>query len=135
VPGGILGVMGGIALVVAVITGFLAFPAPWGFVSAIAIMVMVGIAVYVWLKFFPKTPLGRRIMASTDLHDAKATEDGLSDLLDKTGETLSDLRPAGFAMLGGRRTDVVTEGQMISKGETVKVIEVEGNRVVVAKNT
>lgn len=135
VPGGILGAIGGIALVLAIIIGFPAFPPPWGFVSAISIIVAVGIAVYIWLKFFPKTPLGKRIMASTDLHDAKATENGLPDLLDKTGEALSDLRPSGFAIIEGRRTDVVTEGEMISKGESVRVIEVEGNRVVVAKNT
>ena len=43
------------------------------------------------------------------------------------------LRPAGFAEIGGRRVDVVTRGENIESGAAVKVLEVEGNRVVVCK--
>lgn len=135
VPGGILGIIGGLALILAVVAAFPAFGAFGGIVSAVAIIVMVGVAMILWAKIFPKTSLGKKMTVSTDLRDSKATEDGLSALLDGTGETLSDLRPSGFALINGRRTDVVTEGEMISKGESVKVIEIEGNRVVVARNS
>lgn len=131
VPGGILGVMGCIALVIAIVIGFIAFPAPWGAISAVGILMLVGLAILLWLKLFPKTAIGKQVISSTDLHDSKATEEGLAELLNETGEALSDLRPSGFARINGRRTDVVTQGGMISKGKQVKVIEVEGNRVVV----
>jgi len=135
VPGGILGVMGAIALLLAVILAFPVFGPLWGMVSAVSIIVLVGVVMVLWIKIFPRTSLGKRMTVSTDLHDSKATEDGLSELLGKTGQATSELRPSGFAVIDGRRTDVVTEGEMISKGDTVKVIEVEGNRVVVAKAT
>ncbi len=138
VPGGILGVMGAIALILAVIIGFPAlspkFGPTGGLISAVSIVVLVGVVMVLWIKIFPRTSLGKRMTVSVDLHDSKATEDGLEELLNKTGETLSELRPSGFALIDGRRTDVVTEGEMISKGETVKVMEIEGNRVVVAKS-
>jgi membrane-bound ClpP family serine protease len=52
-------------------------------------------------------------------------------LLHQTGTALSHLRPSGMAMIGGRRVDVVTEGAMIDKGTPVRVVALEGLRVVV----
>lgn len=138
VPGGILGVMGAVALVLAIIVGFPAlspqFGPMGGLISAVCIVILVGVVIFLWIKIFPRTSLGKKMTVSTDLHDSKATEDGLEALQGKTGEATSDLRPSGFAIIDGRRTDVVTEGEMISKGSKVKVIEIEGNRVVVARD-
>jgi membrane-bound serine protease (ClpP class) len=53
------------------------------------------------------------------------------ELLEKTGTALTPLRPAGTAVIDGKRVDVVTEGQMIERGTPVRVIAVEGMRVVV----
>ncbi len=47
------------------------------------------------------------------------------------GRTLSQLRPAGRAMINGKRVDVVTEGSLIEADVEIIVITVEGNRVVV----
>ena len=55
------------------------------------------------------------------------------ELLGMEGVTLSLLRPAGQADIGGRRVDVVTEGEFIPKGVRVKVIKVEGFRIVVER--
>jgi membrane-bound serine protease (ClpP class) len=41
------------------------------------------------------------------------------------------LRPSGNAAIGDRRVDVVTEGTMIDKGTPIRVVAVEGSRVVV----
>lgn len=55
----------------------------------------------------------------------------LSLFAGKEGVALTPLRPAGSADIEGRRLDVVTEGEFISTGKRVKVIKVEGTRVVV----
>jgi membrane-bound serine protease (ClpP class) len=47
------------------------------------------------------------------------------------GVALSDLRPAGFARLGGARVDVVTRGEYVAAGEPVEVVADEGYRRVV----
>ncbi|MGI6450390.1 MAG: NfeD family protein [Desulfitobacteriia bacterium] len=52
----------------------------------------------------------------------------------KTGTALTLLRPAGSALIEGERVDVVTEGSFIAKGSKIKVIAVEGTRVIVAKD-
>ena len=60
-----------------------------------------------------------------------ASTEGLAALLDAAGRTLTPLRPGGVAQIAGRRVDVVTRGEFVEAGTAVKVIEVEGNRVVV----
>jgi membrane-bound serine protease (ClpP class) len=49
------------------------------------------------------------------------------------GVALSDLRPAGFARLGGARVDVVTRGEYVAAGEPVEVVADEGYRRVVRR--
>lgn len=55
------------------------------------------------------------------------------NLLGKTGEVLSELRPAGSALIDGVPVDVVSEGVFVPKGTVVRVVAVEGSRVVVRK--
>jgi len=130
VPGGILGIMGGLALLGAIIAGFNAFP-DYGWVIAFSIVFLVGIVMLLWIKIFPSTGIGRRMTVSTDLSASKGTQAGLEDLVGKQGTALSSLRPGGFARIDGKRVDVITQGEMLSKGDTVLVVDVESNRVVV----
>jgi membrane-bound serine protease (ClpP class) len=51
--------------------------------------------------------------------------------LGDTGTALTKLRPAGKALINGRRVDVMTQGQMLDEGCPVEVVEVSSNRVVV----
>ena len=132
VPGGILGIFGGAALMVAVVAGFFAFPG-FGPYVAVAILLLVGVAIVLWIKLFPSSRVGKMMTVSRDLAESKSSQPGLPELLGKRGKALSGLRPSGFALIDGHRVDVVTEGGMISKDEPIEVIEVEGNRVVVAR--
>ncbi|KUO57962.1 MAG: hypothetical protein APF84_16375 [Gracilibacter sp. BRH_c7a] len=53
--------------------------------------------------------------------------------LGKTGSALTLMRPAGSAIIDGERVDVVSEGSYIEKGASIKVIAVEGTRIIVRK--
>ncbi len=64
------------------------------------------------------------------LEQAKLVDD-LGYLQGSIGVALSDLRPGGIARFDDLRADVVTEGDFIDVGTTVKVLRVEGNRIVV----
>ncbi|RMH71567.1 MAG: hypothetical protein D6675_06370 [Gemmatimonadetes bacterium] len=72
------------------------------------------------------------------LHDEERSEEGylsadanLERLVGQTGYALTALRPSGTAVIEGQRVDVVTEGIFIEKDAPVKVVNVEGTRVVV----
>lgn len=132
VPGGVLGLAGGLALLIATGLGFAAFGPTVGAYVALGIVALVGTAIFLWIRFFPGSKIGRLMTVSKNLAESKGTQTGLADLQGAQGEASSDLRPAGFATIGGRRIDVVTEGGMVTRGTRVRVVDVEGNRVVVA---
>ena len=46
---------------------------------------------------------------------------------------LTDLRPAGSVNIEGNVLDVVSEGSFITKGEKIRVIKIEGMRIIVRK--
>ena len=116
---------------------FLAFQESVGF--GVGVTVFEALAAptvfYLSFKILPKTPFGKHLILSGPPTDgtAAAADDALGPLQGKRGVTLSPLRPSGFARIEGRKVDVVTRGEMIDEGVEVSVIDVSGNRVVVAQ--
>jgi len=53
------------------------------------------------------------------------------NLLNQIGETLTPLRPGGTARFGDDRIDVVSDGTPVDAGKAVRVVSVEGHRIVV----
>lgn len=53
------------------------------------------------------------------------------DLIGKVGVTFTPLRPAGTVIIDDERLDVVSEGSFTEKDKKVKVVKVEGSRIVV----
>ena len=120
-PGGVAGVIGGLALLGAMGVGVAAFPAPWGFLSAIAIVVFGGIGLLTWVQLFPRSRVGKRIALRTDGADQKTAAPD-RDLLGAAGEAATALRPAGIALIAGKRYDVLAEGgEWIVAGAAVRV--------------
>jgi len=60
--------------------------------------------------------------------------DDYSSLIGKTGTALSDLRPAGTAIIDGKRCDVVTDSEYIDANSEIIVQEIEGTRIIVTLN-
>jgi len=53
------------------------------------------------------------------------------DLLGCEGITDTFLRPSGNIIINGKKYDAITEGEFINKGVKIKVILVEGNKIVI----
>lgn len=96
--------------------------------------VLVPVVLVFGLKLFPRSPLGRRFTATGySFEDGRGVDRRDDALLGARGVATAACRPAGIALLAGRRVDVVSRGEMIDAGEEVVVVEVSGNRVVVAR--
>lgn len=71
------------------------------------------------------------------LDERQENRDGYTSVIDKskflgaTGVCLTDLRPAGTISIDGEPLDVVAEGNFVNRGDTVKVINVDGSRILV----
>jgi len=91
-------------------------------------------------KVFPNSPLFRRLAleppqpreSSIDGTDSEAIVDW-SHLLGRKGEAVTPIMPSGKARIDGKVYDVITDGQVVDKGESIEVVEAVGNRVVVQK--
>jgi len=57
----------------------------------------------------------------------------LIELKGAEGIALTDLRPAGTAMLNGKKYDVISKGVYIDKNSRITVSAVDSNRIVVKK--
>ena len=132
VPGGILGIFGAAALIGAAVIGFTNpdFPSWFGWVSAFAILCLSGLAVFIWMRFLPTSPIGRALSLSQEIK--KKDQDDSPWKPGMTGAAASELRPAGKALIEGRRADVIAEtGTFIAHDAAIEIVRVSGNRVYV----
>lgn len=131
---GILSVLATVALVASIAMAFQDSTAT-GVQFLIATALLVPAVILLGFKILPRSPLGRRLVIAGGPADGKNVQDPRDLLLlGQEGTIEAACRPAGMARLDGRRVDVVTRGEWIEAGERVKVIEVEGNRVVVTRS-
>ncbi len=133
VPGGIAGLFGGLLCLLAAWKAVAAFDGWIGLALALLAVVVACGMVFLVVRVFPSTRVGRKLSLHADLKESRADDPSLASLAGAEGTAETALRPAGFATLGGRRVDVVTRGDEIPAGEPVRVVEIEGNRVVVAR--
>ncbi|WP_231597717.1 nodulation protein NfeD [Bacillus sp. SA1-12] len=132
VPGAILGVLG----IGSIITSL--YIASGNFVN-MTISLGIALAVSITASILLVKVFGKRmnLFKKLILRDSTNTESGYvsnksrTDLLGLEGVAFTTLRPSGTAVIAEERIDVVTEGGYIAKGQHVKVVKVEGARIVV----
>lgn len=127
VPGGILGILGGLAVAYGCYLSF-RLGTFWGLGSlGLSVVVTIGA-----VAFFLRSRAAKRlVLADAEPRSWKAQNIGLTELVGREGRSLSPLRPAGLAEIDDRRVDVVSDSEFLDAGVAVRVVEVEGNRVVV----
>ncbi|MDR1305039.1 MAG: hypothetical protein LBK76_07435 [Verrucomicrobiales bacterium] len=131
-PGLIAGVLGALCLVGSIIAASHTYGAGAGLLLLLA-EVVAGIALFmVWMKYFPASPLGQKFSLRQPAPQTSAPAE-FGRLLHRTGVTISPLRPAGAAKIDGQRRDVVSEGLPLPVNTKIKVVKVEGARIVVRK--
>ncbi len=130
IPGGLLGVLGGLFWLAAAAVGWNGFPAPWKGVAVFAPLPMLILTFAVWMRFLPRSRAGRGITLNDSLNGSTSHR-GTGIKVGALGRTASPLRPAGIADFSGRRTDVVSDSDWMETGETVRVVSVSGGRITV----
>jgi len=132
---GVLSLMAGAALIGAVVAGF---HVTTGFGISILVIAIFGVpvALFVAFKLFPRTPLGRRMVAlgsQWKKEERAAVEHAAARFVGDVGRAYSPLRPTGIAMFNGERLDVVTRGEHIEPNTPVRAIRFVANRLVVER--
>ena len=115
---------------------YVAWNAGTGWVIAFALFALFGIPTFIagLLKVMPRTRFGKRLIPDSPKSEdvtGSGTDGTLRMLVGRDGHTLGMLRPSGVAEIDGKRYDVIAEGLPINAGRPIRVVMVEGNRVVV----
>ena len=143
IPGfGFLGILGIIMMIGAIFFGLIGdFPIiseneiSNALIQLAASLVASIVFLFILWRFLPGTPIwGRLILATSENQkEGFVSNPDLSFLVGKRGKALSLLRPAGIAIIEGKRYDVVSEGEFIQKDEEVEVTEVIGSKIIVKR--
>jgi len=141
-PGfGIAGVLGIVCVVAALVLTLVGLPLdvafqtgalrePLGRVTAALVVTVV--LMLLALRVLPRSRAGRGlVLASSAASSEGFVAHDTSRWLGQVGLSESELRPAGVARFGAERVDVVSEGPFVARGVAVRVVLVEGVRVVV----
>lgn len=127
-PGLVAGIIGVCCLIAAIYFAYERKGVETGNWVLLGVAVGLIIGAVCWLRFFPNSRMARPLISKGEIGDVGAEK---PELLNQTGTAFTNLRPAGTALINGKRIDVVTEGALIEKGTAIKVVAIEGMRVVV----
>ncbi|NLU10543.1 MAG: nodulation protein NfeD [Tepidanaerobacter acetatoxydans] len=133
IPGfGVFGVSGILSIIGSVI---MAFPSlEQALISILFAMAASGLIIYFLMKRITVNPIFNRIILGTKQEKSEgyiAVNKDMSEFLGARGKTVTPLRPAGTAIIGERKVDVLAEGEFIPSGSDIVVIRVEGSKIIV----
>jgi membrane-bound serine protease (ClpP class) len=98
----------------------------------IAFAISVAI-ILVLARILPKTPMYRALVSqgASGVASEQAQLQEHASRIGQTGVAISNLRPGGKAQFGREILDVITQGEMISKGQAVRIIGNSGTEAIV----
>lgn len=103
-----------------------------GFSFVAADLILIPVLVIVGLKLLARSPVTlRKTLSRKEGVSSQSSE--LESYVGRQGTAVTDLRPAGIAVINGKRVDVVTRGEYLEKDSAIIVTAVTGNQIIVRK--
>ena len=146
-PGfGIAGISGIVLVLVALLTslvgnvGFSFPPLPSfmpGIYTLAATLGLLVVGIIATARMMPGAARVSALVLAPELRsmDGYTSAASHTEYIDRTGPALTPLRPSGVMMIGDERVDVITSGEYIDAGETVRVVSARGTRVEVRRQS
>ena len=132
-----VGLLAGLGVAAMLYSIVLALGGDIGALAALGIALVLSIIFFLLIvSRLPSSKLWNKVV----LQKSSRTEEGYvsaaerAELVGKTGEVLTELRPSGTARIDGCLVDVISEGAFIQKGKSIVVLSVNGSRVVVRES-
>lgn len=133
--GGVLGFVSVLAIGSAIVMAFMEQGPAVGLAVLAASFVAVPAALALAFRWFPDTPLGRRVLppppAADDVLPAAEHRRRLRDLVGRGGRVTRELVPWGEVTIDGLACDALSESGPIAAGAEVAAVRVEGRGLVV----
>jgi len=133
--GGALAVMCALSFLAAIIVGFIA--GLWtGTIVLLIICLMVPTSAAAAVRWWPDTPIGRLMLiqrprSADEVLPETVAYRGLKDLVGRRGKAKGLMVPSGSVVIEGKTYDAVSEGMPIEPQQSIIVIGVSTQRLVV----
>ena len=133
-PGGIAGIIGGIALTLGSVLTFTEFGAGVGSAATLLALVLVAATMYLELVWLPKTRLGRAMVVDAVVDAKSQPLPASSDVIGKAATAATMLAPTGLVEIAGKRYEAFCQSGLAARGAALTVIGLDNFRVIVSEN-
>ena len=135
---GILTVAGVGFLGAAVAQTFMDYGRDAGIIAVGTCLVALPVFGYLSIKYWRRTPIGRRIVPNNPMltsADTSVPIEQLRTMVGEAGRTVSPLRPVGVCVFGGRRVSCVAELGVVEAGVEVIATGIRNGNLAVSPKT
>lgn len=134
VPGGILGGLGAMSIVVSL---FMATDNI--FALSLSLLIAISLTIFVAIFLYKRIGLQKGLLRYIILSDRETVDKGYvssvsrEQLIGLKGRALTPLRPSGTGLFEGERLDIISVGNFINQEDPIEIISVNGSRIVVKR--
>jgi membrane-bound ClpP family serine protease len=134
VPGGVLGVIGGIAMLGGCALAFRHYGAFGGGLATLVALGVLGVSLYIEFALLPRTRFGKKMFLQQSV-DATSQPPPADPALvvGRTAEAATTMAPSGYVLLDGKRYEAFSQSGLIAKGATVRVVGVDSFHLIVTQ--
>lgn len=129
-PGGILGVFGGLAMLGGCGLAFANYGISGGAFAVLLALVLVAMMLAFEFFILPKTSIGKRLFLNATIqgttHGARP-----KDLTGSSGKTVTALAPSGYVSIDGHQHEAFSRAGFLASGVPIKVIGMDNFRLIV----
>jgi membrane-bound serine protease (ClpP class) len=135
---GLIGIIGAASVIGSIVLAFRASSLA-GSIFLILTLIIVPTMVFIFFKYFPRTYFGKKLILGNTFGKKEdnapgpdwSVEGGAALLPGTSGRTVTDLRPSGSIRVDKNRYSALSAGEYIEKNKDIKIVRIEGNKIVV----
>ena len=132
-PGGLAGIIGGIALLVGSVLTFSEYGAGSGTLATLGALIVVGGMLYIEMVWLPRSKIGRDLVVQSTVGGEQPPV-ASATVIGKPAKALTTLAPSGFVDIEGTRYEAYCRTGHVSRGANLTVVDVDNFRVVVSES-
>jgi membrane-bound ClpP family serine protease len=133
-PGGVLGILGGIAMLAGCVLAFFKFGAATGGLTTVGAVCVLGLMLWVELVLLPKTSMGKKLFLQRSVEATSQPAVADAAVVGKDCEAVTVLAPSGYVILDGRRYEAWSQSGLVNKGAKLRIVGLDNFRLIVTKS-
>lgn len=133
VPGAILGIAGGIAMLTGVVIAFGSFGGSGGALATLFALLALGGTIYLEFVWLPKSRLAKGLTAGTTIDATSQPPLAGAEVIGREAVAQTVLAPSGYVLVEGKRYEAYSQSGHIAAGGKLRVTGLDNFRLIVTK--